>query len=367
MFKGTQHVPPEAHLRMIQTLGGTGNAFTREDVTGYTNKVPKQYLDFVLRLEAERMRNLVFRPDMIASEREVVKEEKRLRIDNSPIGKGLETFRKMAFTTHPYGWTPAGFIEELDRLKPGDLKAFYDTYYVPNNAVVIVAGDVSEEEVRASVAKWFGPLAKGKTPPRPSKAAPEPKQTRVRRAVVEPSQLGVVFSGYKVPGAASDDQYALAVLGNILSGGESARLHRRVVRTDKIGVYAGGQALPFEELGLFFVLGVYLSPEQQQPMEAALLDEVAKLQNAPVGPEELAKAKNQLTAQFIFGLQGIEGLANQIGNSKLLAGDSKKWLEDYDRYQKVTADDVMRVAKTYLLAESLTVVIIPPKVAGGAK
>jgi len=365
MFKGTTHVPPDRHLAMIQAIGGVGNAFTREDMTGYQNRVPRQYLDFALQLEAERMRGLLFRKEMIDTEREVVKEEKRQRIDNSPVGRAVERFRQMAFTLHPYGWSPAGFAEDLDRMRPADLKAFYDSYYQPNNAVVIVVGDTTEDETRASIEKWFAKIPAGGAPPRPSAVASEPKQVKTRRQVVDPSQVGIVIGGYKIPGAASADQFALAVLGNILSGGESSRLFQRIVRKDKVGVYAAGEANAFEELGLFFVVGIFLSPEQQQALEAALLDEVARLQKDPVGPEELAKAKNQLTAQFVFGLQGVEGLATQIGQSKLMRGDAKAWLGDYEAYQAVTADDVQRVAKQYLAPENLTMVVIPPAVGGG--
>jgi zinc protease len=365
MYKGTKNVLPDTHLQMIQAVGGTGNAFTREDMTGYQNKVPRQYLDFALQLEAERMRNLLFRKEMIDTEREVVKEEKRQKIDNSPIGKAVERLRMLAFSVHPYGWSPAGFLEDLDRLSAADLKAFYDSYYQPNNALVVVVGDVQEADVRASVEKWFAKIPAGKPPSRPSQAAPEPKQTATKRAVNEGAQLGIVIGGYKTPGASSKDQFALSVLGNILSGGESARLYQRIVRKDKVGVYAAGQSFPFEEMGLYFVIGVFLSPEQQQPVEAALFDEVAQLQKDPVGPEELAKAKNQLTAGFVFGLQGVEGLAAQIGQSKLMRGDARAWVGDYEAYQAVTAEDVMRVAKEYLVPENLTVVVIPPKVGGG--
>jgi zinc protease len=365
MFKGTKNLPPDTHMAMLQAVGGIGNAFTREDVTGYQNRIPKQYFDFIMQLEAERMRNLLFRKAMIDTEREVVKEEKRLRIDNSPVGKAFERFRLMAFSSHPYGWTPAGFLEDLDRLTAADLKAFYDSYYQPNNAVLIVVGDVTEAEVKASVDKWFGKVPAGREPPRPSKNAPEGKQTEQRRTVVDAAQLGIVISGYKIPAASHQDQFALAVLGNILSGGESARLYQRVVRKDRVGVAAAGQTMAFEELGLFIVFGVFLSPEQQAPIEAALADEVARLQKEPVTAEELVKAKNQLTAGFVFGLQGVEGLAEQIGQSKIMRGDAKAWLGDYEAYQAVTAADVARVAKAYLVPENLTIVVIPPKVGGG--
>ena len=368
MFKGTRNVPPEEHARLLDRVGGETNAFTTEDVTAYHDTVPRAYLDFAVRLEAERMRNLLFRADMVKTEREVVKEEKRAKIDNSPIGKALEQFRAKAYTRHPYAWLAAGDAGDLDRLGPAELKKFYDTYYVPNNATLIVVGDVTEAEVRASAQKWFGPVPRGAEPPRPSHAAGavEPPQTQARRVTAGAGQLGVIIGGYHIPPARSPDMVALDVLALILANGESSRLHRRVVSRDKIGVYAGGGVNAFEDPGLLLVIGAYLDAAQGAKVEAALADEVARFGTEKVSERELEKARNQLAAQLVFGLESVGGLASAIGDSKVDKGDARAWLLDYDRYLAVTADDVMRVAKTYLVPENLTLVVVPPA-AGGAR
>ena len=161
MFKGTEHVAPEEHARLLKEVGGQVNAFTTEDLTAYHDTVPPSYVGFAMQLEAERMRSLKLFPAIIDSERKVVEEEKRLRIDNNPIGKAIERFRALAYTKHPYNWTAIGTIEDLDKVTPEDCQKFYDTYYQPNNATLIVVGDVQEADVRSLADKYFGPIPRG--------------------------------------------------------------------------------------------------------------------------------------------------------------------------------------------------------------
>jgi zinc protease len=365
MFKGTAHVPPEQHARWIDGLGGDENAFTKEDMTAYFQTVPKQYLDFAVKLEAERMRNLLIRKEMVDTEREVVKEELRTRVESSPFVTAYKRFRAIAFTKHPYAWLPSGDKEDLDRLKVADLQRFYDAYYQPNNATLIIVGDVDEADVRTATQKYFHVYPKAAEPPRPAAAAQEPRQTQMRTESTSPAQIGLIIGGYHGPAAKSPDVYPLQVLGNILSGGASSRLYQRIVRKDQIGVDAGGQMSAFEDPGLFVVFAEYLKPEQGEKVTAALLDEIERVQREPVSAEELLKAKNQITAGYIFGLEGVDGLASQIGASRILLGDATAWVDDYAKYQAVTADDILRVAKTYLAKENLTLVTTPPAAGGG--
>jgi zinc protease len=360
MFKGTRSVPPDQHARMIARLGGKTSAFAQEDLTAYVDTVPRGALDFAVRLEADRMRNLLIRKEAVDAEREVLKEERRARIDGSPVARALERFRRIAFTTHPYAWLAAGSVEELDRMKPSELQRFYDTYYRPGNAVLVVVGDVGVDEVRAAATRWFGPLERGAEPPRPAAALAEPKQTAKRRENVGSSQLGVVVAGYHIPAARSEDTFPLQVLANVLAGGEGARLYQRVVRRDQAGVYAGGQTLLLEDPGLLVAFGVFVKPEQAAAVLAGLEDEIGRLGAEPVGDAELVRARNQLSSGFVLGLETVEGLAAQIGTSRIVTGDARSWISDYEKYQAVTAADVMRVAKAYLTADNATLVVVPP-------
>jgi zinc protease len=365
MFKGTQRTRSEEHARFVSGVGGTVNAHTTEDATAYVQIVPAAYLDFVLELEAERMRNLLFRESSIATEREVVKEEIRQQ-ENDPVSKGLLRFLEIAYQKHPYAWTAGGTIADLDRTTPADLKGFYDQYYQPGNALVVVVGQSSLAEVKGLVEKHFGGIPGAAAPPRPADAAPEPAQTAKRREVVESGQIGIVFSGWKIPEAKHEDIYSLQVLSLVLGAGDSARLRQRIKSVDpkskkEIGVEAASPILVREHPGLFLAIGVYRDPAGGDAVEAAIFDEVARIVSKPPTGDELKKAKNQILAGFVFGLDSPLGLAEQIGQSWILTGDPTQWLRDLEAFEKITSADLARVAKKYLTPERATVVVVPPK------
>ena len=365
MFKGTAHVRPEAHAQFIDGLGGYDNAATEEDATHYIDTVPSDYMDFAIELEAERMRNLLFRKPMIDGEREVVKEEIRQQ-ENSPIAKGFLRFLEIAFTKHPYAWTAAGKLKDLDATTPDDLKKFYDAYYQPNNAMLVVVGKTTRAQVEASANKWFGPIAKAAEPPRPAASAQEPPQKEKRREVVEPGQIGLTIVGWHVPAAKDKDIYPLQVAAIILGAGESSRLKVRLKAIDPktkqpFALDGGTEAVVREDPGLVVALGAYLDKSRAEPVEAALFDEVKKLGDQGPNADELRKAKNQVLAGFTFSLERVQGLAEAIGHSWILTGDPQTFLHDADIVEKVTAADVQRVIKQYLTPDKSTVVVIPPK------
>lgn len=359
MFKGAERVRPEEHARSLNRLGGYVNASTSEDATWYINVLPARHLDFACQLEAERMRALLFREDMIRTEREVVKEEIRQQ-ENNPLAKGFLRFMANAFSRHPYQWSAGGTIADLDATTAADLKRFYDTYYVPNNAMLVVVGAVTADQVRAAAEKWFGPLPRAAEPPRPADAATEPTQTAMRRDVSAPGQVGLLLGGYHIPAASHDDIYALQVASLILGSGESSRLMQRLVQKERIAVQAGAPLILREHPGLLALYGVYLDASKGDAVQAALLDEIALLRRNGPTVQELSKAKSQIQTSFVQGLQTAAGLAEQIGSSWILTGDPGRWLQDLERYGAVTAADVKRVANTYLTESNLTVLAIPP-------
>ena len=365
MFKGTTHLRGEEHAQYENGLGGYVNAATDEDATHYINTLPADYLDFALQLEAERMRNLLFRKDMVATEREVVKEEIRQQ-ENSPIAKGFLRFLEVAFTKHPYAWTAGGTIKDLDATSPEDLKKFYDLYYQPSNAMLVVVGKTTAAEVKASAEKWFGAIPKAPAPPRPAAAAPEPVQTAKRKETVEAGQIGLTLVGFHVPPAKDKDVYALQVASIILGAGESSRLKVRLKTADPktkrtLALEAGMEAIVREDPGMTIALGAFLDPVQADPIEAAILDEIAKFGAKGPGADELRKAKNQVQSGFVFSLENVQGLAEAIGRSWILTGSPTSWLGDVDQIEKVTAADVQRVVKQYMTTDRATVVVIPPK------
>ncbi|HET9993048.1 MAG TPA: pitrilysin family protein [Kofleriaceae bacterium] len=371
MFKGTEHVRPESHAQMLNGVGGYVNAQTDEDATHYINTVPADYLDFAIQLEAERMRHLMFRPDMIATEKEVVKEEIRQQ-ENSPVAKGFLKFLDVAFAKHPYAWTAGGNLKDLDATTPEDLKKFYDAYYEPNNAMLVVVGKTNAAAVKKSAEKWFGPVAKGGEPPRPAKAAQEPPQTEKRRQVVEPGQIGITIVGWHVPAAKDKDVYAIQVASIILGAGDSSRLKVRLKSTDPklkrpLALDGGMEALIHEDPGMVIGLGAYLAPDQAAPVEAALFEEVDRLGAKGPTPDELRKAKNQVQSAFVFSLEHAQGLAEAIGRSWINTGDPSSFLHDVDNIEKVSAADVQRVVKQYMPQDHATIVVIPPPSGAAAR
>jgi zinc protease len=359
MFKGSAHVPPEEHARLLKEVGGQVNAFTTEDLTAFHDTVPPSYVGFALELEAERMRNLKLFPATVDSERHVVEEEKRLRVDNDPVGKAIEKFRALAYTKHPYSWTAIGTIEDLDKVTPADCQRFYDAYYRPNNATLIVVGDLEEQAVRKLVDQHFGPIPHGPAPPRAN--VTEPPQTATRTATMQIEvQIPVVVGGYHIPKAADPDLPALEVLAAVLSAGESSRLMERLVRHDHLAIAAGGVTESMEDPGLFLVYAAYLPNKDGAKVEAALSEEIARVRDKPIEPTELDKAKNQLAAAFVFGLETVDGVATRLGESQYVEGDWRRFIEGATRYLAVTAADVQRVARKYLVDTNLTRVTLVP-------
>jgi len=255
---------------------------------------------------------------------------------------------------------------ELDATSPDDLKKFYDAYYQPNNALLVVVGKISVADVKASADKWFGAIAKAAEPPRPAKAAEEPAQTARRREVVEPGQVGLTLVGWHVPPAKDKDSRALQLAALVLGAGDSSRLKQRLKTPDPktkrpLAAEAGMDAILREDPGMAIALGAYLDPAQADAVEAAIFDEVAKL--AATGPtaDELRRAKNQVQSGFVFGLENAQGLGEAVGRSWILSGDASSLLRDADEVDKLSSADVQRVVKQYLSPDHATVVVIPPK------
>lgn len=365
MFKGSEHVRSEAHAQSINAIGGYASMQTEEDATHYIDTLPAAYLDYAVQLEAERMRNLMFRKEAIDVEKESIKDE-ILRRESAPLQKGFVRFLEIAFPKHPYAWDAGGRIKDLEAITVDDLKKFYTAYYQPNNALLVVVGKTTVDQVKASAEKWFGKIPKAADPPRPSKDATDAEQTKKVREVVEPSQIGIDIVGWHIPPAKHQDIYALQLTSLILGVGESSRLKLRLKTVDPktkrpLAIEAGADALIREEPGIMLVFGAFLDPAQAEPVENAVFDEVAKLGASGPTANELRKAKNQVQSGFTFGLENAQGLAEAIGKSWILTGDAKAFVKDIDAIEKVSAADIQRVIKTYLKPDRATVVVIPAK------
>lgn len=366
MFGGSEHLRPNEHRAHIERVGGTATAIVNEDASGYLNTVPKDYLDHVVRLEAERMRNLLLREDEVASEREFLKSTIK-SLSRDPLKVGVWRFLEAAYEVHPYATEATGVIDDIDKITLDDLKQFYDRYYQPNNALLVVVGDVGEAAVRDSAARWLASIPRAETPPRPADDLREPAQKNAKRREVASGPVGLVIAGYHIPEAKHADIYALQVLSLIFGVGQSSRLHQRLVRAEGVARDAGCSAIVREHPGLFVLFGAYGATAQQEKLEASLLDAVAAMRKRGPTPAELRRAKNTIRAGFFFGLEKNEDLGHQVGISWILTGDPGQFLRDIDAFEALTAADLERVAGKYLVEANRTVVVVPPAGAEGRR
>jgi zinc protease len=360
MFKGSAHVGPEEHSHFVESIGGRDNATTDWDRTLYFETIPSNYLERILWMEADRMQTLDVSEANFLAERQVVEEERRLRVDDPPFGRLLEIVFAKTFTTHPYHILPIGSIADLDAATLADVRAFYRTWYVPNNATLVIAGDLDPALTMKWIEAYFGPIPQGQ--PLPREVAPEPAQTVERREVAYDAKapLAAVILTFHVPAAKDPDLYPLQVASRILSEGESSRLHRQLVYERQIAVAAGGQAFSLEDPGVFFFFAYLQQGQKPEAGEAALQQEIDRLRAEPVSAAELEKAKNQIVAQRVFDRDKAQEKASAIGQAAVILGDVSRVNHELDQYQKVTAEDVQRVARQYFTTQNRTTVFMLP-------
>ena len=360
MFKGTRTHGKGEFARMVEQNGGQDNAFTTQDVTSYFVDVAADKVDMVLGLEADRMRHLLLDPKEIDSERQVVMEERRTRTEDDPDGLISEEMNSLAFKAHPYRWPIIGWMEDIKRINAAELRTFYDTYYQPNNAILVVVGDVKAPEVMARVRRLFGPIPRG--PDLPPVTAVEPPQIDERRVLVSKAgaQLPIVDLAWHVPNHESPDSAALELLSTILSEGRASRLYRKLVYEGRLALGAGGDYSYFSrDPNLFAFYATPLPGQSAEALERALLAEIELLKNEPVPEEELQRAKNQIEAAFVWRQDSVHSRASSLARFEL-AGSWRLQADFVPRIRAVTAADLQRVARTYFPTDRKNVAILLP-------
>src|SRR5712692_1818956 len=366
MFKGSAHVPPEQHSRIIEAVGGFDNAYTSDDVTVYWETFPSNYLERVIWLEADRLGSLKVDAANFQSEREVVKEERRVRVEDRPYGRVFEDLYAAAFSLHPYKHTTIGSMEDLNKAPLDDVKDFFRTFYRPDNATVVIVGDFSAEQATSWSEKYFGGIPRP-TQPLQRVTVEEPPQTaerRVTKSYGANSPLPAVVEGYKMPAAYTPDSYPLILASNILSGGESSRLYRRLVYQDRIAVQTAGIGSFTEHPNLFLAFAIMNQGKTPAEGEKAMDAILEQMKTEPVDAKELEKAKNQQIAGFILGRQTVQDLASALGHDAVIGGDAELTNTDLDRYLRVTPQDIERVAREYFTAARRTTLIVETPKAG---
>jgi predicted Zn-dependent peptidase len=363
MFRGSKNVGPEEHSQLIQAAGGQDNAYTTWDVTVYYEDVPPDQLELCARLEADRMSTLRLTPENLKAEREVVKEERRYRVDSQPVGQAIEEMTALAFTKHPYHWPTLGWPADLDSISLADVKSYYAIHYAPDKATIVVCGPVKHDDVMKVVKKYFGSLKPGL--PSPPVDVVEPVQDAERR-LVKPAvvQLPILIAGYKVPPDSSTDTPVLEVANRILSQGESSRLYTKLVYDDQSALFAGGFTLGRKNPGLFYTFAAVKPGKDSQAVEDTMFSVIDRLGKDGPSAEELTKAKNQAESELVFGLESVEDRATAVGQSALITGNPNAASKELDEVRKVTAADVRRVVAEYLRPSGRTVVWLVPQEGG---
>ncbi|HET9369806.1 MAG TPA: pitrilysin family protein [Vicinamibacterales bacterium] len=367
MFKGSEQVGPGEHFTLIFNNGGSMNGTTNEDRTLYYETLPSNQLDLALFLEADRMWSLEVTKENLDNQRNAVQEERRLGVDNQPYGRTFELINELAYENFAYEHSVIGSMADLSAATVDDVKSFFRTYYAPNNAVLSIVGDVDTKTTIEKVRKYFGRV--------PSQPAPqpvdmtEPPQTAERRQVVEDAlaRLPRIDIVWHQPPAGTPDDDALTVLATVLSGGRSSRFYESLVRTKQLTQGVSASSASTRGPGLFSVGGNALPGKSIADLEQAIYAEIERVKTGPIADWEMEKARNTQKRQFVGGLGSSLQRAVLLGQYALYYNDPNLINTYTDRINKVTAADLQRVAKQYLVETNRTVVITNPKPTGASE
>lgn len=363
LFEGSDNIKRGEFDKYIENAGGILNANTSIDRTFYHEVLPSNQLELGVWLESERMMHAKVEKIGIETQREVVKEERRQRVDNTPYGTLLEQTYKHAYKKHPYQWPTIGSMDHLNAATEQEFVDFYKTFYVPNNATLSIAGDFDIEQAKEIINRYFAGIPKGtKAIPRPGKEVEEPAQTaEVRDVILDNVQLPLLVQAYHIPAQGTPDYYAVEMLSTLLSGGESSRFNKKLVDEKQQALNAGLFNLGSEDPGLSLAYCITNSGVKPEEAEATMDGEINRVKNELISDVELAKLKNQMEAQFVNNFGSAVGIAESLANYYTYFGDANLINTEIDRYLKVTKEDIQRVAKKYFTKENRVVLYYLPK------
>jgi zinc protease len=359
MFNGAKKYGPGEFDRVMEGAGGSNNAYTTQDVTVYQDWFPRSALGTIFDLEADRIENLSFDPKMISSERGVVASERRTSVDANNFGILNEQLWATAFTAHTYQWPVVGWMVDIENWAMDDLKHHFEMGYSPSNATLVVVGDISADEIVQLAEKKIEPIASHAPPPKVTTR--EPEQLGERRVTVKKfAQLPIVMIGYHVPEAASPEYYALDLLDTILLFGQSSRMYQRIVDKDQLAISVGGGARISFDPTLFTITAQPKAGIDPQAVEKAVYEELDRVKKDLVTDQELQKAKNIALATFYRQMDTINGRANTLGTYEVFFGDYHKLFNAVDSYNRVTKEDIQKIAQKYFNEKNRTVATLIP-------
>lgn len=361
LFEGSDNIKRGEFMKLVQSAGGQLNANTTQDRTFYYEVLPSNQLELALWMESERMAYAKIDDIGVETQRKVVKEEKKQRYDNTPYGQLLSVVYENAFTKHPYRWTPIGKEQYIDQAKLSEFMDFYKTFYVPNNAVMVVGGDIDIAKTKEMISKYYGNIPKGtKAIPRPTEV--EPATTAEKRVnFYDNVQLPAVILAYHAPKLGSDDSYALDMLTNLLSQGKSSRFQNTIVQKQQKALQAGAFAIPNEDPGVVMMFAIANMGTKPEDLEKSMDDEIERLKTQGLSDEEYQKIINQAENDFIQQNQRVQGVVTNLATYYTFQHDANLINSELDRYRKISKDDLKRVANKYFTKENRLVVYYLPK------
>lgn len=361
MFEGSENIARGEFDKYVSRAGGALNAYTSQDRTYYYEFLPSNYLELGLWLESERMKHASVDSKGIETQRAVVKEERKQRMDNQPYGTLMEQVFVRLFNNHPYKWMPIGSMEHLDAASDEDYKQFYKDFYLPDNAVLTIAGDIDRNVAKQLVEKYFATIPKSTKPIYRPTIKEEPLNGPKRDTVYDRVQLPALIIGHRTPAQGSTDYYAMEMLNTLLSNGNSSRIYRSLVDEKQLAIQAGSFQFPLEDPGLGISYGIANMGVELTEIEKAIIEQIEKVQNEPVSDMELKKLQNQIENQFVSQLSSVEGIAENLAVYETHFGDASLINTEINRYLSVTKEDIQRVANLYFNEKNRLVLFWLPK------
>jgi len=348
LFEGTDNIDRGEWFKIVSSNGGKNNANTTDDRTYYYEVFPSNNLQLGLWMESERLMHPVINQIGVDTQNEVVKEEKRLRIDNQPYGNILKAVKQNMFKNHPYRWTTIGEMEHLDAAKLDEFKAFFKKFYVPNNAVLIVAGDFEKDQAKKWISDYFSSIPKGTvTPKKQYEEAPITKEFHATWE--DPNvQIPMLLTAYRTPSMKTRDAHVLDMISTILSDGKSSRLYKRLVDTEKKALDVGAFNYSQEDYGIYFIYALPVGDTSLESLSKGFSEEIKKLQTDLIPEREYEKLLNKFENQFVNANSNVEGVAHSLANYYLLYGDVNLINTELDIYRSITREEIREVAKKYL-------------------
>jgi predicted Zn-dependent peptidase len=348
LFEGTENIPRGEWFTIVTSNGGSNNANTTDDRTYYYEVFPSNNVELGLWMESERLMHPIINQIGVDTQNEVVKEEKRLRVDNSPYGRFLENVKKHMFKKHPYKGTTIGKMAHLDAATLEEFQAFNKKFYVPNNAVLVVAGDIDVPSVKKMIKDYFGPIPRGNDIVR-NFPKEDPITAPIKAKAYDPNiQIPAIMTAYRTPSFKERDAYVLDMVSNYLSSGKSSKLYKKLVDEKKMALQVGAINLAQEDYGTYIVYGLPLGETKLEDLVAEIDEEIVKLQTELISEKDYQKLQNKFENQFVNSNSSISGIANSLARYHMLYGDTNLINNEIDIYRSITREEIQAVAKKYL-------------------